>query len=1024
MYFCNLKKNQTLIKQFYYTNLTMTKRITNLLVLFIMVCCTFTNNAFAQNSGISSCPENVTATLSTTSVSCGNNGSIKLSLNSNDVRLFLFKDNSSTPLIEADNISNLEYTFTTLSPGNYTVKGVCKNDLSKIYFEKTTTVADNYIRMTNATVNSHTTCDSFSESATISVDNVVGGTAPYTYSFIKSDNPAYDDALSNYQTSSTFTANQYGTYQVRIKDACGNFFTVTREVVSSTPPVRLEFIAEKIACNTNTFNLKAVKNATTGGIIVGDFSTLYPNGVKLQIRQDSPTGKIVFDDIYKGQPIQVESASTQNSIRTPTYYYTTTNACGVSTDYHIIQYEIAETLGVNTVSTGCAPNEMMKMEITPSNGLVLPVSVEIKDESGKTIKTLNFTNRQGQEVIFPIGAFNIVATDACGIKVENNVANPKATPPVLKVRNYLNNWCNANLDPLTLTNAIQALIHIESGYISDAQNATATIISGPSNVGVQGVPSGQGRWVWSNLLMGDYVVAVSSCGTTHNLPVTINSNGLLQQSIESQGQSVCSGGGNITSTVRYNGAYSNIVQLLDASGNVIRENSTGNFENLPAGTYSTRLKITVNKCDDPSKVNYTYYIPGDNITLTGSSTGPKVSGVALVCETSSSTGANGIAYLNIQGVAPYNIKYKLSGTNDAWTTIDNVTVNDYSIPNLEPNQTYTVEVVDACGKSFRGDYRVGTITDTFIASNSNPCVGTAYTLSGNYFAGATYRWINPAGQVVSTEKDYSIPSYNKSYDGTYTLETQWGECIIRRTKVSIYGDLCGQPISTNDISGNVLFDETKNNIVDGTGIGIADNTQLYVSLVIASEDGIPSSKIISTTKVNPNGTYTLPGIPRGQYALILGTNPLGSATPSLPTRWINTGESIPTTTSGDAGTADGIIFIVQNNSPITDANFGIFRDACYKPANTSGIALASKFGITTLGRADDGSGKTWPTVRTGAHAVLEAKTKGFVINRVNNPQTDISSPVEGMVVYDNSKDCLSLYDGTSWKCLTQPSCPD
>lgn len=971
------------------------------------------------------CEDNVTANLKSTNVSCGNNGSIEVNLSSNDVRLFLYKEGNNRPLVEASNITNLKHTFATLSAGTYRVEGRCIARLDKIYFNRTITITDTYQPISNVALNSSTTCSNFAEEGSISVTGVTGGTAPYTYSFIKNDSPAYDDALSQYQSSPTMTVNGYGTYQIRVKDACGNFFTVTREIANNTPPVRLEFNSEKTACGITTFTYLRTKNADTNAILTGNFATLHPNGVKLIIRQDSPTGKIVYNGIYTGQPIQVETASTNNANKVPTYYYTTTNACGVSANYNTIQYDGAESVAINTVSVGCAPNEMLKMEVTPSKGLALPVSVAVKDESGRIIKNLTFNDRNTQFVDVPIGKYSVVATDKCGISVTNSIENPKNIPPVLKVRNYLNNWCNANLAPLTLTNAIQALVHIESGYIPDAENATATIISGPSNVGVKGVPSGFGRWVWSNLLMGDYVVAIESCGTTFNLPLTVNTPTALKQSLNSKAASVCSGGGNITSEVVYNGAYQNIVELLDANGRAIAENSTGNFTNLPAGTYTTRLKITINKCDDPSKVNTTYYITGDTVTLTGSSTGPKVSGVALVCEAPTSTGElKGMAHLNIQGVAPYSIKYKLRNSTTWINTFNNINTNDFSIDGLTPNETYTVEVVDACGKSFVGDYRVGTITDNFVATTTQPCVGESYTLSGTFFAGATYRWINPAGAVVTTEKDYHIPSYNESYDGIYTLETMWGDCVIRRTQVSIYGGLCGQPISNKGISGNVFFDTTENNIVDGTGIGIADKTQLYVSLVIASETGEVGNRIFAVVKVNEDGTYTLPGVPRGNYALILGTNPKGSNQPSLPLNWVNTGEAIPSNATGDAGQADGIIFIVQNNTDIINANFGINRKACYKPANTSGTALKAKFGITALGRADDGSGKTWPTVRTGAHAVLEAKTKGFVINRVNNPQTDISSPVEGMVVYDNSKDCLSLYDGTSWKCLTQPSCPD
>jgi hypothetical protein len=71
-------------------------------------------------------------------------------------------------------------------------------------------------------------------------------------------------------------------------------------------------------------------------------------------------------------------------------------------------------------------------------------------------------------------------------------------------------------------------------------------------------------------------------------------------------------------------------------------------------------------------------------------------------------------------------------------------------------------------------------------------------------------------------------------------------------------------------------------------------------------------------------------------------------------------------------------------------------------------------------------------VRKGAWTVLEAKTKGFVPNRIATTVLvqAIPSPVEGMMVYDEQAACLKIYTSTdngvtfSWKCFDKQTCPD
>ncbi|CAA7194925.1 lectin-like domain-containing protein [Chryseobacterium potabilaquae] len=115
---------------------------------------------------------------------------------------------------------------------------------------------------------------------------------------------------------------------------------------------------------------------------------------------------------------------------------------------------------------------------------------------------------------------------------------------------------------------------------------------------------------------------------------------------------------------------------------------------------------------------------------------------------------------------------------------------------------------------------------------------------------------------------------------------------------------------------------------------------------------------------------------------------------------------------------------------------------CYKPgATTGGITLDTKLGITSLGRAGADQSDNWPMVRKGGWIALEAKAKGFVLNRVkfntsNQPVADdgttliITTPVEGMMIYDTTNQCLKMYTSTdggttfAWHCMETQTCPD
>jgi len=124
------------------------------------------------------------------------------------------------------------------------------------------------------------------------------------------------------------------------------------------------------------------------------------------------------------------------------------------------------------------------------------------------------------------------------------------------------------------------------------------------------------------------------------------------------------------------------------------------------------------------------------------------------------------------------------------------------------------------------------------------------------------------------------------------------------------------------------------------------------------------------------------------------------------------------------------------NTGLVDICGLLSSGACYKPGITAGTALDTKVGITALNRAGATDSDNWPMTRKGGWLALEAKTKGFVPNRVafdasGNPiGISAANFVEGMMVYDTTNKCLKMYtlkDGDTsmaWHCISTQTCPD
>ena len=311
------------------------------------------------------------------------------------------------------------------------------------------------------------------------------------------------------------------------------------------------------------------------------------------------------------------------------------------------------------------------------------------------------------------------------------------------------------------------------------------------------------------------------------------------------------------------------------------------------------------------------------------------------------------------------------------------------------------------------------------AGNTITCTGTfCPTVDGVYTDAVTstrYMILNvPAGMNSGDKMTYSVDILNatpqiscgthqiniKSFDkiGSLSCPTAPGgvctDVTVQTGKLD-YEFEVSKPVYTIDaITGTPAGSVISGNITISNTTGLTSASDINVNFYCADAAGNPTGTVIGTAVVSAvaaNSTAT--------YAYSF------TASSTCP--------------------AGKIYAIIEqgNNCACSSSNGVTFSTACYKPGATAGTVLATNHGITALGRAGADNGN-WPMVRKGAWTVLEAKTKGFVVNRLTDTQMNAISAanlVEGMMIYNITQQCLMInIDGTAsgWKCYGTPACPD
>ncbi len=283
--------------------------------------------------------------------------------------------------------------------------------------------------------------------------------------------------------------------------------------------------------------------------------------------------------------------------------------------------------------------------------------------------------------------------------------------------------------------------------------------------------------------------------------------------------------------------------------------------------------------------------------------------------------------------------------------------------------------------------------------------GTAFTVSGVNAAGATVSnagsvTLNPNGTYTYTPATGFVGTVNPI---TYTANDGNGGTDTAFIYLTVNPEL-GNTTYANDDANSAPKGTTMNGNVT-TNDSDPENNQTTVT---AGTFNGTALTIDSPTTIAGVGTVTLRA--DGTYTYVPDASFVGTAQVVY--------------TKCDNGTPQAC-----DTATLYLTTIDTVAGYCYKfPTTNTGVNVPTKHGITALSRAGEANGN-WPMVRQSSWTTLEAKTKGFVVNRVEFDTTgkpvgiSTANYVEGMMVYDTTNNCLKIYNGTIWSCYSTPACP-
>ena len=772
------------------------------------------------------CPTSITiSSVTVTAATCNDNGTAVVnSTTGSNIQYRLVAGPTGYPTG-----AQASSTFSSLKPGNYTVRTECITDNS-VYDEETFTIVDNYTPISfNATATG--VCTNYTAGGTIVFNNIQGSSA-LEYAVLKSNNPSEPNSsftwtpLTTGATTASIAVNNFGKYQVRIKDACGEIRNVEVELIESVPAATIGFKTDQgyYDCTTKYMSIVSLKDASNNNVLATNYKIELWYNVDCSNVNYSTTPDLTKTNPQPNANLFVPMSATKVAWRITSICGATTTGCmNLTTPTLAISYSMV--MGCmgdnNSVLTSVQSNSIKSVIITGYDG---------PNATGTIVYSETKNTPPPYTGIKTVASYKIETTDICGNK-HTFIYTQSTLKDIASIQNSL--FCT------DVTGATGVIIDMRPGIEGFAllTNADVKLVSTtgtteyhPFNLN----PPLVSRAIeFKNVLPGTYKLKLDlPCGTDLEYDVTVTGP-VFAFNIAATTTALCGSTGGAVGSIIASMTGSTVnpsgYKLYNSSGTVIATNNNGTFQNLPAGNYTVAAYISASPC----KPLYEVSTP---VTLLAPNAPPIVDRKSsFICDADNT---KGIASFHLTGNPPFKVYTGTSLNPSTWNLVATITTNDYLANNLTAGQTYFYKFEDACGNAVTEQLDVNGLANIQLETTNQPCVGSPYVLEYAYIPGAMYEW-SKGGTIVSTSNKYQIASYNASMDGTYTCKITIGTCIVITKTIDLESNKCGGSLSANfgDITAKM---ESGQLLVDWTTLS---ETNVSYFDIEASKDGKTFSKI-------------------------------------------------------------------------------------------------------------------------------------------------------------------------------------
>lgn len=373
------------------------------------------------------------------------------------------------------------------------------------------------------------------------------------------------------------------------------------------------------------------------------------------------------------------------------------------------------------------------------------------------------------------------------------------------------------------------------------------------------------------------------------------------------------------------------IPVVQLSGNVFHDanaltdntvNTSGSVTTIPAGLFvtlvdSTGAAIATVPVNADGAYDFGDVEPGTySVVLHQTAAGSTVPNLPTGwLNTGENLGTTAGSDGSVNGILPNIVVTKIDVTNANFGVQVPPVTADSTVPSQpNPGGVVTVDISD----EFDFTDSDGTVeTITFMAFPDSVTTvtinGVTYVAPGETPGAGQTAWVDSLTVPVT-----GLTVLIDPIDGDVTASvpfvvTDNGGAVSNESTVTA-------PFTTPQVSlsGNVFHDA--NALTDSTvntTSPIAIPTGLYASLLDST------GAVIATVPVQADGSYDFGNVVPGDYSVVLHQTPGGSATPSLPAGWLNTGENLGTA-AGNDGSVNGILTgITVTTTDVTNANFGV-----------------------------------------------------------------------------------------------------